>query len=824
METNLPMVVRAASPGALAHANRTFTEEMGLRAEDLAERPLLEWIHPDDRACFQRVLDRGEHEGTFQARHATRDGNWVAFEWRIRSEDHDLVALGRLQRAGSSGANRSTTTTSGSEDTLAETLKAMALIVEDQYPGKLCSIILVSKAGRVSVGAGPSLPATYNAAVEGLMIGPAVGSCGTASYWNVPVIVEDIQNDPLWKDLREHAGKAGVAACWSHPITAESGEVLGAMAVYNREPSSPTQQETDGLESAARMIGLAVERGRVEQALRESETNALRQSRLLSAVSAAVTSFVDTGDWRSASTQLVQAAQELTRSEYGFIGTAEESEFAPLTHEDILRGLEADGLPQFTGEETGDFLANLNDLYRQVIASSRPVLVNDLDDTEAENTEAKLRNFIGVPVIHGDEVVAVIGIANTEHSYSEEDLDASLVLCRSASGLLDSHRRRQHEEILEEQLLQASKMESLGRLCGGVAHEFNNLLTVILSNALTLSKTTVDPNGLARQISTAAERAAELTKHLLAFSRKQVFELKEHDLTATVLDSLRLLGPLLGEHIKVRFLSEGPNQSFPVKIDATQFGQVIMNLAVNARDAMPQGGTLEVKLSSETIGGRAYALLTVRDSGMGMDPKIVRHIFEPFFSTKDVTGTGLGLSTSYGVVKQLGGEITVDSTLGEGTAFRVSLPLLDPSLHVTDSSQRLECGGETILLVEDDPLVRPVIRWNLERDGYTVLEADSLQNAVKWSDAHNGNIDLLLTDILMPNGNGLELAALIQKSRPGIHVLYMSGYTADDLPTGLSPIRGEFLQKPFSFDTLAQKIRSIIDDAEAEPESHRNTS
>ena len=270
-----PMVVRSTNSSAVLRVNRTFKEQVGFTPDELSAHGLAEWVHPEDWPQLEELIGAGE--GEMSARHRTRMGVWVGFDWQVKVCGQDTVVLGRQQATpGSSSRTRTTRSADAPRaetpaETLAETLRAMALIVEAKNPGLRCSILLVDEAaGRVTVGAGPSLPSAYNEAVEGLHIGPAVGSCGTAAYWNVPVVVEDIARDPLWRELREAARLADVAACWSQPIPATGGGVLGAMALYCDEPREPTQSQMDGLEIAARMVGLAIERDGLESRLRES--------------------------------------------------------------------------------------------------------------------------------------------------------------------------------------------------------------------------------------------------------------------------------------------------------------------------------------------------------------------------------------------------------------------------------------------------------------------------------------------------------------------------------------------------------------------------
>ncbi|MCP5024731.1 MAG: response regulator [Actinomycetia bacterium] len=269
------MILRTVATDGLLRVNRTFVDRLGLEATDLETEPFLSWIHPDDRDALSRVAESGQGEVT--ARHRTASGNWESFDWEIRVSAGMPVALGLLEQAEARGDQPHPPSAGTSGPSLTRTLEHMALIVEAKNPGLKCSILLVDdESDTVTVGAGPSLPAEYNAAVQGLEIGPGVGSCGTAAFWNVPVVVENIGEDPLWVDLRDEAENAGVAACWSHPITSEDGKVLGAMALYSTEPSAPATHHMDGLEIAAQMVGMAIERDGLETQLRQaSKTEAI---------------------------------------------------------------------------------------------------------------------------------------------------------------------------------------------------------------------------------------------------------------------------------------------------------------------------------------------------------------------------------------------------------------------------------------------------------------------------------------------------------------------------------------------------------------------
>ena len=363
---------------------------------------------------------------------------------------------------------------------------------------------------------------------------------------------------------------------------------------------------------------------------------------------------------------------------------------------------------------------------------------------------------------------------------------------------------------LEEQLRESQKMEAVGRLAGGVAHDFNNLLTVIQGYTSLLE---ADPDNETRKeaivsIREAGERAAALTSQLLAFSRRTFVEPQIVDIHSLIVRSRQLLRSLVGENIELDLqLSDEPGV---IRIDPSQFEQTLINLVVNARDAMPQGGALTIRTAREG----SLVCLTVADQGQGIDSDVLEHIFEPFFTTKKLgSGTGLGLAVVHGVVNRWGGSIQVDSTPGRGTTFRLTFDLIsDQPLTVQPEAAPAVVGGqETILWVEDEPAVRDVARHALENYGYRVI-CSPLPLEASQLDPHS--IDLLLTDVIMPSMSGTELALLLRQRRPDLPVLYVSGYTDDRVPwENLQPGKDAFLQKPFHPAALAAKVRQLLDES-----------
>jgi PAS domain S-box-containing protein len=392
----------------------------------------------------------------------------------------------------------------------------------------------------------------------------------------------------------------------------------------------------------------------------------------------------------------------------------------------------------------------------------------------------------------------------------------------AVQGVILTVRDVTDRKRLEEQFRQAQKMEAVGRLAGGVAHDFNNLLTVIRGYSELLAKRIDAESPLRRQvkqIKRAADRAVALVQQLLAFSRKQVVEPRILDLNTAIAGLESMLGRLIGEDVELS-IAPAPEPVF-VRVDPTQLEQVVMNLAVNARDAMPHGGSLSIATGPHRIRDAMtcrscriatghYAALTVRDTGTGMSEDVRTHIFEPFFTTKEVgKGTGLGLSMVYGAVEQAGGSICFDSEPGEGTTFRVCLPLVDSPAAATagrDPAETPPAGSETILLVEDEELVRVMIRDSLTEAGYGVIEASQGDHAMRLLEQHKGPLHLLLTDVIMPRMSGAELAQRLAPAWPDTKVLYISGYPRQELAPSAN-----FLKKPFTPDELIREVRRILD-------------
>jgi PAS domain S-box-containing protein len=397
----------------------------------------------------------------------------------------------------------------------------------------------------------------------------------------------------------------------------------------------------------------------------------------------------------------------------------------------------------------------------------------------------------------------------------------------SVAGIVMNAREITDVKRLEEQLRQSQRMEAIGTLSGGIAHDFNNLLTVIRGYTHQLLESPHQPPESRiqiKRIDEAAERASALTRQLLAFSRRQVLQPKVFDVNELVANLDQMLRRLIGEHIEMKTVPA--KEPCLVKADAGQIEQVIMNITINARDAMPQGGKLTIEtahidLDQEFAAGLEGALagphvmLAVSDTGEGMDADTKTHIFEPFFTTKGLgKGTGLGLSTVYGIVKQSGGCISVYSEPGRGSTFKVYLPRLNEAVKPRKRDELAASGArghETILVVEDEPMIRELIETMLKSKGYSVLTVDNPLQAAAFSAQHSGPIHLLLTDVVMPGIGGREIANQISEQRPDMKVIFVSGYTPNAIVHhGVLEEDLNFLQKPFTAATLTHKVREVL--------------
>jgi PAS domain S-box-containing protein len=468
--------------------------------------------------------------------------------------------------------------------------------------------------------------------------------------------------------------------------------------------------------------------------------------------------------------------------------------------------------------------------------NGRLVMVNDTLADLLGYEPAELVDMQSAALLHSDDLPAVEALttelrAGQRNQWTRElrvrRKDSSELWIRLSTSIVRDYagtpvRFVQHVENiserreLEQQLMHAQKMEAVGRLAGGVAHDFNNLLTAISGYTQFLIDGLDDEKLLrhAEEIKRASARATSLTGQLLAFSRRQVMQPRVIDLNTIVTDMNMMLQRLIGEDVELNTRLE-PALS-PVRADPTQIEQVIINVAVNARDAMPHGGSFTVVTENSTLGDRPGVSVVMTDNGVGMTADQRSRLFDPFFTTKE-GGTGLGLATVYGIIQQSGGTIEVDSEPGLGTSIRMTLPRVDAEMELSNAAGAtaevaVKPGTETVLLVEDEPVVRQLVAEILESNGYTVLQAADGASAIEVLRRHVGGIGLLLTDVVMPGMSGRDVARAVTAMRPGTPILYMSGYTDSAIDQhGVLEAGLAFLQKPFSAQELTSGIRTLLD-------------
>ncbi|MDQ3818479.1 MAG: ATP-binding protein [Acidobacteriota bacterium] len=566
----------------------------------------------------------------------------------------------------------------------------------------------------------------------------------------------------------------------------------------------------------------------IEEALRT-------KTQQLEAITTAMTASLEGAGRQEVAAMLVRSALDLTESENGFAGIAVDKQTLHLLAYESAQWGEEEiyaGAPPRHHEEKVIELTDPDGLIACVINSGRAV---STDDAGAESSreipfdDAQFRQFLGVPILIGCEVIGIIGVANRASGYADAELKKLEILAQMAAVLFENYRRLQRETSLEEQLRQSQKIEAIGQLAGGVAHDFNNLLTAITGYSDLVMRRLPSDDLLCRhviEIKRASDRAADLTRQLLAFSRKQILQPKVIDLNSVVRDIDKMLRRLIGEDIDL--LTVLDHMLGSVKADPGQLEQVIINLAVNARDAMPKGGKLTIETANVYLGGKYasehvavrpghYVMLAISDNGCGMDEQVKARIFEPFFTTKELgKGTGLGLSTIYGIVKQSEGNIWVYSEPGMGTTFKVYLPRVDEAGQEAQRAPveaNLPRGSETILLVEDEETVRELIRQVLVMQGYRVLQAANGKEAIELCGKVDRTIDLVITDVVMPQMGGRELIENLEPRLTETRVLYMSGYTDDAIVHhGVLDESMCFLEKPFTTDVLIKKVREVLDE------------
>jgi PAS domain S-box-containing protein len=775
-EAPIATYVKSLSHGLEAmYVSPQIETMLGWASEDFC-RPgfVLEVIHPHDRervvAASQRVRETGERF-VEEFRIKAKDGRivWVHDETvPVLDERGETVHLqgyllditeARRREIVLEGQRRVLELIARGAP-LEETLLALSRTIEEASEGVLASVQVLNEEGDgFEHCLAPSLPPELTLLIAAAPIGPGESPCGDALDCREPVIVPDATIEPRWPALRDLVLALGRHGFWSVPVLSAAGQPLGTLTLI-RPDSAVEPAELELARDAAHLAGIAIERARDEEGLRAAEAKYRTLVERLP-IGTYINSFGTTLSPLYVSPQL----EELTGypleqwKEPGFVSRLIHPDDRARVLEEVVR--------------THELGETFSDDYRLLAADGRVVWVHD-------------------------ETVAVYG-----------DGGERLFL---QGFMLDISERKQ----LEQQLLHAQKLDAVGRLAGGVAHDFNNLLTAISGYAEFLLAGLAEGDPLredAIEIQRAADRAAALTRQLLAFSRRQVLQPQPLDLGEVARDLEGLLGRLLGEHVELHAAT--PESEAIVTADPGQIEQVILNLALNARDAMPDGGTLAIDVGCvdvepgddrhPTLPPGPYVSLSVSDTGTGMDPETRGQLFEPFFTTKGPgKGTGLGLATVYGIAAQSGGDVTVETEPGQGSTFTVLLPQAG-ALDWAPGHDSLAPGGggETVLLVDDHELFRSLAREILAGAGYRVLEAEDSAAALRLAEA-SGGIDIVVAELAI---GGAELARRLGERFSGLPAVFTADAGSENGHAGDGAL---VVGKPFTPQSLLHTVRAAI--------------
>lgn len=667
---------------------------------------------------------------------------------------------------------------------LQEILDTLVNFIEEYSSDSIGSILFLNE-DRLTVRcvSAPNLPLDYIRAVNGASIGEKSGSCGTAMYLKKPVIVEDIEHDPLWEDYKDFALEFSLRACWSMPILSRTGDVLGSFGVYYLEPRSPDPSDLKLLEVVTHLASIAIERHRYEEAVQFNEAKYRKIS-------------------------------EMT-SDYVFVRQIGKDGIKPIWSLGAVQSLTGYSEEEFRKVNWKHF--------------THP--------DEIKMHQSDLRKLLrGQSMITERRLITRDGDVRWMRFYSRPEWDEKIKkvtqIFTVAQDITEEKQAEEARIALERRLLEAQKLESLGVLAGGIAHDFNNLLVGILGNA-ELALLDVEAGSPVRetieQIELAAHRAAELTRQMLAYSGRGRFVVQTVNLNALLEEMASLLRVSLSKNATLSYRLD-PLAPL-ITADATQIRQVIMNLIVNASDAIGNKvglinlvtkviwldrKTLSEKLHVFDLPEGPYVSLEVRDSGAGMPPETLSRIFEPFFSTKS-TGRGLGLSAVQGIIRSHKGILKVESEPGVGTVFKIMLPCtteqtVNPA-EVAGNQKAVEnrTMNGTILVIEDEAPVRSVIQRSLQKFGYDLIIAEDGLIGLELFKQNQAKIDCVLLDMLMPKMNGQQVYTELIKLAPSVKIILMSGYSEQEITVqfGSNSLKG-FVQKPFSPLDLQRKVKEVI--------------
>ncbi|WP_146157423.1 PAS domain S-box protein [Enhygromyxa salina] len=794
-ETNPLGMARIQPDGRLIEVNAALCTMLGYSRVELLGRQIADVTHPDDIATNHALADRmlAETRGaaSVERRYVRKSGAILyalVSTTPIRTERGDpiywlaqIIDVSEQRRHREiQEAHAHVLEMVAMHEPLSNVLGEIVARAEAVNPDVRASVLLVSADKRtLHQGAAPSLPPAYSAELEGLVIAPGVGSCGTAAATGKRVVVEDVRQHPYWASYQPLVKLGAFGACWSEPILDANDEVLGTFAMYYREPRAPEDTDLDYVRAMARLAGIAISRRLAEDALSQSE------ARLRTVIENAPEALV---------LMDVHAGR--------FVDANENALLLFGLSMDELRASDLDDLSptlQPSGRRSAEALAELVEL---AVRGAKPTVDWVYLYRNSREVSCKMR----------------------------------LVRLPSSEGLIVrfSIVDRTQENELQAQLRQAQKMEAIGQLAGGVAHDFNNILAGIMGHAELLRMSLEadgadqphddheddeDDVGLIDQIIQASERAADLTKQLLAFSRKGRIQSIPVDLHALIAEVVLLLSRIIDKRIQIT--TELRADEATVLGDPSQLHHALLNLGLNARDAMPDGGQIIIRTrnpSLDDVYRRAHAQqvtpghhveLEVLDTGVGMSPEIQQRIFEPFFSTKAPgKGTGLGLAGVYGTVQSHRGQILVDSEPDKGTSFTMRFPTVSQSVvHQPLPDRPRVMGHGHILIVDDEEMVLVFAAKFLQGLGYVITTCSDGAAAVALFERRTQDFDLVILDLIMPKLNGLDTFIRLKQLCPDVRVLVTSGYSCDHtVETMLQQGAFGFLPKPFLLEQLAAEV------------------
>ncbi|MBC7732347.1 MAG: transporter substrate-binding domain-containing protein [Bacteriovorax sp.] len=771
-------------------------DEIGITEDEWSGR-----IHPDDLPRVlresQECLDNKVDGFISEFRMRAKDGRWI---WILdrgkvveRSSDGralrmigthtDISARKAVEAREAARSNVMTKIASGSS--LPAIFDSIVRDVECRVDWR-CSIMLADATGtRLFTSAAPSLPASFNAAIDELQAGANQGCCGTAAHAKSRAITEDIRADARWSSLQHAAVGAGLQSCWSEPILSADGALLGTFASYRDRPSVPSPAAIESIVDAAHMAAIAVERQRAIEALRESEALLCAKSRTLEIT----LERMEQGVMMVSADRVVEVCNRRA------------IELLDLPVEWMVSKPSFDQVLDY--QWSIDDFADTPDDVRQFVR--RGGVLDQAQFYERKRPNGRTIEFQSIP------------------------LDGGGVL-RTYSDITDRKHAESKRQRLEAQLLEARKLEAIGTLAGGIAHDFNNIMAAILGNAALARDDLGEGHPVQRllgQITKAGQRARSLVQQILAFSRQQPSEFASIPLRPLVEESVAMLRSMAGPRSQLRALL--PDTKLAVMGNSTQLQQILMNLGTNALQALPEGvgqidiGLEERRFADESLSSRpaglepgAYAHIWVRDNGCGMDARTREHIFEPFFTTKPVgRGTGLGLAVVHGIVKTLGGVIDVTSEVGRGSTFGLFLPLVEHDSQIMPLDltevEPARGRGQHIVYIDDDEVMALMVQDLLMRLGYRATCFLAAHEAIDAIASRAEEVDLVVTDFNMPNLSGLDVVRVLAGIRPGLPVVISSGYVSDDLRASAAELGVRaVMQKERTIEELGAVVHAAL--------------